>query len=460
MEVANFHSALTHTAQSTESQWLTSGASKNFTLALPDGTSLSFDVKVKDSSGLKSIDLIQITIWMNHKLIEDERRASNGGSSFNKPLAKFLNPDHFPITIQCQPPLPKYKTVEEEPDDNSPAMRASRCATAQIDTSKYSEGNMSSEQITATVWVQLYVMMSLLPSEEAINVYFEHQEGGLDIGALLQASGLGVRHPIKDNQTSSTSRVILCPRAAFWQSNYPFSQSPWLLNQNTKGNTLTSACLPTSYIVTANVKHPQRPAKYMPAKRPLYTRYIMELGETLTFEVASSKDAAFVKQFSAWQNSDRVSAGWRQKGSEEEHRQYLESVEKSASSIGLVGKWDGQPWGYMEIYWVKESNVGPYYDAQDYDRGFHALVGEENFRGPHRVRSWMGSLIHMLFLLDPRTERVLLEPRASNYKMINYAQMCGGHVEKLIDLSHKRAALVVIPREGFFQLCPLGPLPA
>jgi len=434
MEVANFHSALTHSARSTESQWLTSEASKNFTLILPDGTTLKFDVKVKDSSGIQSNDFIQITIWMNHKLIEHGKTNGSMDSEkekLSRPIARLLSSNQFPITIQCQPPKPKYKTAEEEPDDNSQAMRASRCASAQIDTSRFHEAGTTPEQVVATIWVQLYVMMSLLPGEEAFNVILSHQSGILDAAALLQGSGLGVNHPIKGGKTDLNSTMVLCPRAAFWQSCYPFWQSPWLLSNKSSGPFSTGLCIPTSYTIDNNVYHPKRPNKYLPSDGPLYTRYVMELGETLTFEVASSKDTAFVKKFAEWQNSDRVNAGWRQRGTEEEHHQYLKSVEESNSSIGLVGKWDGQPWGYVEVYWVKESNIGPYYDSKDYDRGFHALVGEERFRGPHRVRTWMGSLIHMLFLLESRTERVLLEPRASNQKMINYAQMCGGHVEKV-----------------------------
>lgn len=203
------------------------------------------------------------------------------------------------------------------------------------------------------------------------------------------------------------------------------------MGQNGTGPLSSGLSHPTSYTITRNIYHPQRPHKHTASDGPLYTRYILELGETLTFEVASSKDDAFVKKFTEWHNSSRVSAGWRQKGSEADQRRYLQDVEESDATIGLVGKWNGQPWGYVEVYWAKESNIGPYYDAGDYDRGFHALVGEEHFRGPHRVRTWMGSVIHMMFLMDVRTQRVVLEPRASNHKMINYAQMCGGHVEKV-----------------------------
>ena len=98
----------------------------------------------------------------------------------------------------------------------------------------------------------------------------------------------------------------------------------------------------------------------------------------------------------------------------EAHKKYLEDLEASSDHIPLIAEWNGEAFGYMEIYYAKETSLRTYYDAGDFDRGFHALVGEEKFHGPHRVRSWMGSLIHMLFLLDPRTMRVVSEPRASN----------------------------------------------
>jgi len=475
MEVANFHSALTITPRTADSQWLTSQASKNFVLVLPDGTTLHVDVKVKDSSGLRSRDFIQITIWFNHNLIEQGKSSGSCATDseadrLKRPIAGLLDTNHFPLVIQCQPPKPKYKNAGEEPDDNTPAMRTSRHAMGQIETEKLQ--NTTTEQLLATIWVQLYVMMSLLPGEEAFNVVLGHEGAAIHAAKILIGSGLAVKHPINSVGDDLNGSMVLCPRAAFWQTVYPFRESPWLIGQ--AGNSTISSGLlhPTSYTITRNVYHPQRPNKPTDIDGPLYTRYILELGETLTFEVASSKDDAFVKKFTEWH-----SIGWRQKGSEADQRRYLQEVERSQGTIGLVGKWNGQPWGYVEIYWAKESNIGPYYDAGDYDRGFHALVGEEHYRGPHRVRTWMGSVIHMLFLLDVRTQRVVLEPRASNHKMINYAQMCGSHVEKvrlekrvarttakfvsslqLIDLSHKRAALVICPREGFFQLCPLGPL--
>ncbi len=37
----------------------------------------------------------------------------------------------------------------------------------------------------------------------------------------------------------------------------------------------------------------------------------------------------------------------------------------------------------------------------------------------------------LCFLLNPRTERVVSEPRASNRKMVEYECLVGGHVEKV-----------------------------
>jgi Acetyltransferase (GNAT) domain len=42
------------------------------------------------------------------------------------------------------------------------------------------------------------------------------------------------------------------------------------------------------------------------------------------------------------------------------------------------------------------------------------LVGEEEFRGEHRVKAWLTSLAHWAFIQDYRTDAVVLEPRVDN----------------------------------------------
>jgi RimJ/RimL family protein N-acetyltransferase len=112
---------------------------------------------------------------------------------------------------------------------------------------------------------------------------------------------------------------------------------------------------------------------------------------------------------------------------------------------------DGQPFGYFEIYWAKEDRIAPYYPADDYDRGVHMLVGEQRWRGPHRVAAWLPSLAHFMFLDDPRTRNVVAEPRADNAKMIGYMQQAGFCKLKEFDFPHKRAAMMLLSREVFFE---------
>jgi len=66
------------------------------------------------------------------------------------------------------------------------------------------------------------------------------------------------------------------------------------------------------------------------------------------------------------------------------------------------------------------------------------------------VASWLSALTHYLFLDDPRTQRVVAEPRADNAKMIGHMQNQGFHCEKA------RAALMVWGRERFFDRCVLA----
>jgi acetyl CoA:N6-hydroxylysine acetyl transferase len=161
-------------------------------------------------------------------------------------------------------------------------------------------------------------------------------------------------------------------------------------------------------------------------------------------------------RFMRWQNSERVAAFWEQSGTLEEHRSYLESQAKDPRVLNLIGCIDDEPFAYFEAYWTKEDRIAPYYDAQDFDRGIHMLVGEENHRGPHKVKAWLNALCHYLFLDDCRTTRIVSEPRSDNDRMIQHLQARRFAKPKEFDFPHKRAALMVLHRDVFFERCELS----
>lgn len=212
----------------------------------------------------------------------------------------------------------------------------------------------------------------------------------------------------------------------------------------------SSACaFPLHYTVTDGKRHPLRAPVVV---GEVYRRYLPEQGLSLSFRTVDPE--ADLDTFHAWHNNPRVSAFWELAGSKDMHREYLQKVTADAHMHPVFGCFDGEPFGYFEIYWAKEDRIAPYYEVDDYDRGVHMLVGEERWRGPQRVAAWLPSLAHFMFLDDPRTRNVVAEPRADNAKMIGYMQQAGFCKPKEFDFPHKRAALMTLSREAFFdQFC-------
>ncbi|TFB42303.1 GNAT family N-acetyltransferase [Pseudomonas sp. F01002] len=229
-----------------------------------------------------------------------------------------------------------------------------------------------------------------------------------------------------------------CERTLFWQL-----PQPWL------GVSQTSS-YPQQMVISGGKRHPLRPVK---PRSEVYRRFDARLGAWISLRTVDIElDLA---RFNRWQNSPRVASFWQEEGSLEQHHEYLSKLEADPHTLTLIGCFDDQPFAYFEAYWAKEDRIAPFYDAGDYDRGIHMLVGEENHRGPHKVASWLSALTHYLFLDDPRTQRVVAEPRADNVKMIGHMQSQGFHCEKAFDFPHKRAALMVLGRERFFDRCVL-----
>ncbi|MNO79543.1 N(6)-hydroxylysine O-acetyltransferase [compost metagenome] len=232
--------------------------------------------------------------------------------------------------------------------------------------------------------------------------------------------------------------VYLCERTLFWQL-----PQPWL------GETV-AAVYPQQMQISNGKRHPLRAPK---PRGEVYRRFDARLGSWVSLRTLDIDHD--LERFNRWQNNPRVEAFWQEGGSLQQHREYLCKLEADAHTVTLIGSFDDEPFAYFEAYWAKEDRIAPFYPADDYDRGIHMLVGEEGHRGPHKVASWLSALVHYLFLDDPRTQRVVAEPRADNGKMIGYLQDQCFHCEKEFDFPHKRAALMILGRERFFDRCKL-----
>jgi len=202
---------------------------------------------------------------------------------------------------------------------------------------------------------------------------------------------------------------------------------------------------PLHYVLTQERKHPRRPAK---PKGLVYQRYIPWLQATLSFR-AFEPNRDF-DCFHRWMNDPFVAEIWDEAGDEAKHRAYLDALSADPHMIPLIASIDGKPFAYFEVYFAKENRLAPFYDALDYDRGWHVLVGEPDFRGKSYVTAWLPSIAHYMFLDDPRTQRIVGEPRADHVRQIKNLQHCGYKKMKEFDFPHKRAALVMLTRERFF----------
>ncbi|KAF1969558.1 aerobactin siderophore biosynthesis protein iucB [Bimuria novae-zelandiae CBS 107.79] len=248
---------------------------------------------------------------------------------------------------------------------------------------------------------------------------------------------------------------------------------------------------PPQYVFTNNVRHPLRP-KPPRQGETFYTRYIPSVAQYLSFRVASisskplhhrgpvashtptphratplpvsDSSVPTLSHLNAslsdptylhkWMNDPRVSYFWGESGPQSHTDAFLAANLASKHSFPVIGCWDGRPFGYFEIYWVKEDRLGRYMEGvRDYDRGIHCLVGEQEFRGPQRVRVWLSALVHYCFLADLRTESVVLEPRVDNAKLAQYLVDVGFYKEREISFPHKQSNLMKIKRDAWEGPC-------
>ncbi|KAK2012081.1 hypothetical protein LZ32DRAFT_318643 [Colletotrichum eremochloae] len=221
---------------------------------------------------------------------------------------------------------------------------------------------------------------------------------------------------------------------------------------------------PLMYTITNGIRHPVR-RKPGRMGEVFYSRFVPSVGQYLSFRIASLasepvpylgpvgpkpaenshlttlSDTALLQ---SWMSNPRVQKFWGDYAPE-----FLSNVLGSKHSFPVIGMWDGVPFGYFEIYWVKEDILGQKLgsDAGDYDRGLHVFVGEEWARG--RVPAWLSSLVHWCLTDDYRTMHVCLEPRVDNTRFHDHLQKAGFAKEREVAFAHKQSYLMKLNRDAW-----------
>lgn len=204
---------------------------------------------------------------------------------------------------------------------------------------------------------------------------------------------------------------------------------------------------PERWTSTNERAHPARP---FVEPGLLYSRYLPSVGKTLGFELFDRDKHLDV--FHEWHNQHRVSIFWEMPHSREKLEEYIIKMEADPHQRPVIALLDGQPVGYYEIYWTPEDRLGPYYEYDPFDRGFHFLIGEISVLGGQATQEFIQSMVHFILLDDPRTRRVMGEPRHDNVKLLRYLISIPSWTKvKEFDFPHKRAALLQCRREDFFQ---------
>jgi hypothetical protein len=341
-------------------------------------------------------------------------------------------------------------------------------------SSEDSSVGSSSDERTTEGWQEMFVSRRTFWQLSAkLFLYTLAPIGGPNFGG--SPYGSRPNSPVRNSERRPESRDTDVRRPG----------SPGLWTPQTPGPFASGSHLPTyypppplQYTISNGVRHPIRP-KPPRQGETFYVRYIPSIGQYLSFRVASICDRAVaysgpvsrsssnpnllhalsalpshvaplpknersssptgsdtrtpvepdldttemtdVQLLHKWMNIPRVSKFWGCNGPIATQEKFLKTSLESRHSFPAIGCWDGKPFGFFEIYWVKEDALGKLLggnEVGDYDRGIHVLVGEEEFRGKHRLQPWMSSLIHWAYQTDYRTNNFVLEPRVDNQRYV------------------------------------------
>lgn len=285
------------------------------------------------------------TPWFQVKPQEDgtsEKKADN-----TKPLPEHLDNDQLFFTEPTD-----LKSSERPPEsNNTPWGRARRSPSSTL------TWDDATPPTLAQAWLIIYVLFTIRPSTEGLRLALLGP-GKEALETQLKAVLLAIDHPT----AAGLGEELLVLRDTFWQgAGSPFGPRSIWAPDDAAASSLPKPLsayplAPLAQTMTSDAGalswHPRRPAKPRPGS-VVYSRWIPHLRETFSMVALDWQDAAHLGLFHAWQNDPRVSQGWNETGTLEQHREYLRKADADPHQITLLAAFDDTFFAYFEVYWAK-----------------------------------------------------------------------------------------------------------
>ena len=232
-------------------------------------------------------------------------------------------------------------------------------------------------------WLAVYVLFTVRPGMESFRLELKGKDAAT-LGQQVKDVLLGIDHPLKAREkrqpsTKTDESLALVLRSTFWQgAGSPFGPRPVWCPQDSPSSLPASNPL-GSYPLTpyhntmtiASAGDPQDPDRYQQSWHPIrpakpapgaviYSRWIPHLKETFSMVSLDYHDAEHLRLFHEWQNDPRVSQGWNETGTLDQHREYLRNIHEDPHQVAVLAYWQDVPFAYFEIYWAKVSDSSYY----------------------------------------------------------------------------------------------------
>lgn len=274
--------------------------------------------------------------------------------------------------------------------------------------------------------------------------------------------------------------------ASFWQGYGPFFSGTWIpdLFSNNAFSSPYSFLRCHFPLKLVHENDDVRPGDLDMAQKevlnvPIYRRYIPQARQVLTFRLADPFCDGDFHTIYRWCNKEYFRKEWFADGLKENTPVDL-NAEISEDDLRyewihwicnqeqflLIAEWNEIPFGCVQVYDAKFLSGFNLDDQLRSAFAFHMSIGEESSLEDEWYKIAIQSIGHMLFLLDEGRDLLWTLPTARSYRLIQRLCMSGGHLEKvrhrsniqLISTQFYQQALVVFPRNRFFDFFPSGPV--